>query len=79
MATKKAPAAPAAVLIHEVNDKIQHRIVVVKNGVVDAGTWREGHEIAVHKDGYYANLESKNPLPVGIFRVSRVQTQTVGY
>lgn len=63
-------------LIHETSSVMQHRIVVIQNGVVENGEWVERHQIATHPKGYLANL-AVDPLPMGIFRVQRVQHQSL--
>ena len=65
-------------IIHEHDRTGRHRIVIIENGVPDAGQWCENYQIAHHRGlcaatGYYSPA-----LPAGIFRAASVAHQRLG-
>lgn len=76
--SKQSPSKPT--LIHEVeNETVRHRIVIVSaEGTVDAGKWFADYELATHRQ-YFANLKSGSALPLGIFKVQGLPSQSLGY
>lgn len=64
-------------LIHEYNDKGQHRIVAVADdGTNSHGDWAETHQIAQHLD-LYACADPESGLPAGIFKTREVNHQVL--
>lgn len=65
-------------IVHEVNSKGQHRIVIQRSepaGIVqEVGDWAEHHEIATYRR-YYGSMGYVPHLPRGIFTIGRCASQ----
>lgn len=77
MSKAKPLVRPApTVIIHEVNaQRLEHRIILVKDGAPDTGAWASIAEFAFHSSGLYANAGASPVLPTGIFRISKQAAQ----
>lgn len=64
-------------LIHEVNARGQHRIVIVNDDKeVNAGEWSEAVDLAVNGK-FFGNSDPGNGLPPGIFQVKEFTHQVL--
>ena len=69
--SKQPQPQPKPFLFHQIDSvRRQHRIVLVRDGRPDEGSWFELSQIAVYKT-YLASVIEKDGLPEGIFTVTR--------
>ena len=65
-------------ILHEHDHAGRHRIVIVENGMPDAGPWCENYQIAHHRGLCAATSYYTPALPAGIFRAAAVAHQSLG-
>tara|TARA_R110000868_G_scaffold395714_1_gene667578 strand:+ start:247 stop:489 length:243 start_codon:yes stop_codon:yes gene_type:complete len=73
MSKKQAVTSPTAkpALIHQIDSvRRQHRIILMRDGRPDEGSWFDIHQIAIYKT-FFASMIEKDGFPEGIFTVTR--------
>lgn len=66
----KQPTRRPAVL-HQIDSvRRQHRIVFIRDGQPDEGSWFELNQLAVYRT-HFASVVEKDGLPEGVFTVTR--------
>ena len=62
---------PKTTVLHQIDSvRRQHRIVFMRDGRPDEGSWFELSQLAVYR-GHFASVIEKDGLPEGVFTVTR--------
>lgn len=72
---KRSPVVHA---LHEFDQKGNHRIVVIEDGVPNASTWFAFQAIASHKSYYAATDYFNGALPSGLFHCRTAKHERLG-